>query len=135
MSLRLINRSPDLKRLRDEGYDLEIRRGHLLVKGVPYVDSQRRVRYGILGSTIDLADDITIRPTTHVALFSGDHPCHKDGSIFHEIAHSSSPNAVDGELVFHHSFSSKPPNGYADYYEKMTTYVGIISSPAQQLES
>src|SRR5437016_46394 len=36
MSYRPINRSPDLKRLRDEGYDLAIRSGFLLVKDIPY---------------------------------------------------------------------------------------------------
>ena len=32
MSHRLISRSADLKQLRDEGYHLEIRGGHLLVR-------------------------------------------------------------------------------------------------------
>src|SRR5690242_19173715 len=36
VSQQLISLSPDLKRLRDEGYNLEIRGGHLLVKDVPY---------------------------------------------------------------------------------------------------
>jgi hypothetical protein len=35
MSRRPINRSPDLKRLRDEGYDIEYRSGFLIVYGVP----------------------------------------------------------------------------------------------------
>ena len=39
MSQRPISRSRDLKRLRDEGYDLEIRSGYLLAKDVPYVNS------------------------------------------------------------------------------------------------
>ncbi len=39
MSRQLISRSPDLQRLEDEGYDLEIRSGYLLVKDVPYVNS------------------------------------------------------------------------------------------------
>ncbi len=37
MSHALISRSPDLKRLRDEGYDIEIRSNYLLLSSVPYV--------------------------------------------------------------------------------------------------
>jgi len=33
----LINHSPDLKRLQDEGYKLELRDGHQLVHRIPYV--------------------------------------------------------------------------------------------------
>ena len=45
MSHPLINRSPDLKKLRDEGYCLETR-WLLLVHGVPYVNTRREVRRG-----------------------------------------------------------------------------------------
>ena len=34
MSRQLISRSPDLTQLWDEGYDIEVRSGHLLVKSV-----------------------------------------------------------------------------------------------------
>lgn len=37
MQSALISRSPDLLRLRDEGYEVEVRSGHLLVHNVPYV--------------------------------------------------------------------------------------------------
>jgi biotin operon repressor len=41
MSRKPINRSPDLLKLQEEGYDLEIRSGYLLVKGVPYVNARK----------------------------------------------------------------------------------------------
>lgn len=131
-----INRSPDLKRLLDDGYELEIRAGYLLVKSVPYVNASRAVRYGTLVCALDLAGDVTTKPNTHVAHFIGEHPCHKDGTVIHQIAHSSTPNTLAPGLEVQHSFSSKPkPAGsYADYYEKVTTYVAIISSPAEALD-
>jgi hypothetical protein len=79
MSHRLINHSPDLKKLRDEGYDLEIRSGHLLVKDIPYVNSRREVARGILVMTLTLAGDVTAQPDNHVVTFIGDHPCRADG--------------------------------------------------------
>src|SRR5690349_16429802 len=44
MSRKLISHSADLKRLRQEGYDLETRGGFMLVKDVPYVNSKKEVK-------------------------------------------------------------------------------------------
>lgn len=134
MSQRLIGRSPDLSRLRDEGYDIEVRAGHLLVKDVPYVNSSGKVGRGTLVSELTLAGDTTTTPGTHVVYFTGDHPCNRDGSEIAKIKHQSERKVIDGDLVVLHSFSSKPTGGYADYHQKMTTYVAIISGPARSLE-
>lgn len=135
MSQQLISRSPDLQRLRDEGYDIEVRSNHLMVKDVPYVNSNREVKRGTLVSELNVAGDVTATPNTHVAHFVGDHPCNKDGLQIDKIKHQSLCQQLAPDLVTHHSFSSKPTSGsYKDYYEKMTTYVAIISSPAQSLD-
>lgn len=134
MSQQLINRSSDLKRLRDEGYDVEVRSNYLLIKNVPYVNSSKEIKFGMLVSELTLAGDVTTTPSTHVAMFSGDHPCNKDGSEIFKIKHQSAQQQLDHDLVVHHSFSSKPSAGYKDYYEKMVTYVAIISSPAQAMD-
>src|SRR6266478_5996643 len=130
MSQRLINRSHDLKRLRDEGYHVEVQSNYLLVKNVPYVSSNKEIKFGVLVSELTLAGDVTTTPSTHVAHFAGDHPCNKDGSEIAKIKHQSGENRLDRDLVVNHSFSSKPTTGsYKDYYDKMTTYVAIIASP------
>lgn len=134
MSQQLINRSLDLKRLRDDGYDIEVRSNYLLIKRVPHVNFNKEVKYGILVSELSLAGDITTMPSTHVVYFAGDHPCNNDGSELVKIKHQSEQKVLDHELVVHHSFSSRPSDGYKDYYEKMATYVAIISSPAQSLD-
>lgn len=134
MSRPLASRSPDLSRLRDEGYDLEVRSNHLLVKDVPYVDSRRAVRRGILVTELTLAGEVTAAPGTHVALFVGEHPCNRDGSVIAQIQHQSGDQDLGGGLVANHSFSNKPGGGYKDYYEKVTRYVDIISHPAMSLE-
>ena len=50
------------------------------------------------------------------------------------IRHQSAVTQLDRNLTVHHSFSSKPPDGYKDHYEKMTTYAAIISSPARVID-
>jgi len=136
MSNTLIGRSPDLKKLRDEGYNLEIRSGYLLVHEVPYVNSAREVKRGILVSKLLLAGDITTRPDNHVAYFIGEHPCRADGSQIAEIKNASQSQTLTDGVVINHTFSAKPKpaDKYENYYDKVTTYVAIISGPARLIE-
>lgn len=135
MSLRLINRSPDLKKLRDEGYDIEIRCGHLLVKSVPYVNSKKEIKTGTLVSTLNLANDVTVVPDTHAVYFEGEYPCDKDGVRIARIENQSQRKNLGKDLDVDHTFSARPTNApYQDYYAKMTTYVAILSGPAQAID-
>ena len=136
MSQRPISRSADLKKLREEGYDLEIRSGCLLVKDVPYVNSIKEVKRGILVMKLVLADDETARPDDHVAYFDGDHPCWEDGTEIAKIKHGSGERSLAEGVTIRHSFSAKPKpdDFYPDYYAKVTTYVGIISGPAWRID-
>lgn len=137
MSQRPISRSADLKKLREEGYDLEIRSGCLLVKDVPYVNSKKEVKRGILVMKLVLADDETARPDDHVAYFSGDHPCDEDGTEIAKIKHGSGERSLAEGVVIQHSFSAKPKphDAYPDYYAKVTWYVSILSGPAWRLDN
>jgi len=74
MSHKLINRNLDLSQLRDEGYDIEIKAGYLLVKDVPYVNSSKEIKRGTLVSTLSLAGEITVKPDTHVAYLTENIP-------------------------------------------------------------
>ena len=94
MSQQLINRSSDLSQLRDDGFNIEVRGNHLLVNDVPYLNSQREVRYGTLISELTLAGDVTTTPGTHVAFFVGEHPCNKDGTEMQKIKHQSKNTAL-----------------------------------------
>ena len=132
----LISRSPDLKRLRDEGYDLSVENTYLLVYHVPYVNSQRNVAYGTLISTLELAGDRTTRPSTHVALWAGAFPCDSNGGQLSMLVNEQNKNEkIREDLVATFSFSQKPrPEGYNDYYEKVTTYVRILEGHAHAID-
>lgn len=134
MSHQPANLNPDIIRLSNEGYEVEIRGAHLLISHVPCVNSARQIEYGTLVSTLALAGNTITKPDTHVAYFTGPHPCHKDGTIMSQIQHGSQMQTLAEGIVVNHSFSNKPPNGYPDYYEKMNRYAEIISAPAQSLD-
>ncbi|MCE4224616.1 ThiF family adenylyltransferase [Methylobacterium sp. C25] len=130
--------SPDLKRLRDEGYCVQIVGGYLVMREVPYVDAQRQVRRGTLISNLLLAGDVARRPDAevngHVVHLDGDYPCDAAGSPIDAIRHQSCHQQWGCGLSSRHSFSSKPEGGYADYFEKMATYAAILSAPARQID-
>jgi len=137
MSHPLISRNADLRRLRDEGYEVSILNGHLVVGHVPYVDSDKQVRFGMLVSDLTLAGDDTTTPGNHVAYFVGDQPCDGDGRPLSKlILDGQSPYPVGAGVIATWWFSSKPisPARYEDYHEKMTTYVAALSGHAEVLD-
>jgi hypothetical protein len=107
----------------------------ILVHSIPYVDAHKQIAFGTLVSELTLAGDVTVRPGNHVVHFTGSHPCTKDGAPIVQIAHASTTQQLAQDLVIQHSFSNKPASGYANYYEKMTRYIEIISSAARALDS
>lgn len=126
--------SPDIVRLIREGYEVEIKGAYLLISHVPYVAPDRSIQFGTLVAELSLNGNLLGPPRNHVVHFIGQHPCHKDGSLMTQIQHNSSTRQLADEIVVNHSFSNKPPNGYPDYYQKMTRYVEMISAPARSLD-
>jgi hypothetical protein len=135
MSHKLISHSPDLKKLVDEGFEVEVRAGYLLIHHVPYVNSGREIRYGTLASDLATAGERTGPPRPHLAYFVGEHPCNTDGSEIAQIKHGTVNIDLGGGLVANYSFSHKRDGrDYVDYYEKMTTYILAIESPAKAMD-
>jgi len=134
MSRQPVSRSPDLLRLQDEGYEIEILSNYLLVKHVPYVTSAGQVAYGTIISELSTSGSTTVRPTTHVVSFAGGIPCDNRGSELTNIINSKGPTQVAEGLIADCVFSSKPPEGYPDYHAKITGYVNMVSGWAQAID-
>lgn len=128
MSIIPIDRSADLQRLREDGYNVQITAaGFLVVHDVPYVNSKREIAIGAVGSNLDLAGDVTARPQDHTAKFIGEYPCDSEGKTLEVLRQASGVFDLGSGLVAQHSFSRKPLRGhYEDYHEKMTAYVALL---------
>lgn len=133
MSQKLINHSPDLKKLQDDGYEIEVKGGLLLVRHIPYVNSNKEIKFGVLVSELTQSADKTSKPSTHVIMFQGQQPCNKDGSVITGIVHSNQKNSVLENFTVDFTFSNRPSTGYNDYYHKISTYANIISAPAKSI--
>lgn len=134
MLLAQINRSRDLKQLIDEGFEIEVKGGYLIVHHIPYVNSNREIKYGILITPLSLNNEVTLKPDTHIMGFMGEHPCNKDGSVISAIQHSNPNQQLSAGIVMNYTFSNKPVNGYENYYHKVTRYAEIISAPAKSID-
>ena len=134
MSEKLISRSPDLLKLRDEGFEVEVRSGFVLLRNVPYVTALCKVAYGTIVTNLDLNGDITRRPDDHQVWFAGEFPCKSDGTAIAGIAHSTANQTLFPGCDVQHRFSNKPADGYADYHAKLSRYAEIISNEARAID-
>jgi hypothetical protein len=134
MSASLISRSPDLLQLQNEGYELEVSGGYLLVHGVPYVNSRSEVCRGTLASVLPDAGGRAGRPVDHTVLFAGEFPCHKDGTEISALRHGESREVLKNGLLAAFSFSNKTEAADQEFHSKMTRYIRIISNPAAALD-
>jgi uncharacterized protein DUF6791/ThiF family protein len=135
LSQKLVDRSPDLKRLRDEGFDLQVIGTHLLVRSIPYVNGDKAPKRGTLVSTLEFSQNNVKKPDEHWVWFAGERPCDEHGAPLSIIISSQRSTPVTG-IEVDHQLSTKPTDGkgYPDYYAKITTYAKILVHPAQAID-
>lgn len=135
MSQELISRSEDLRRLVDEGHEIEVRAGHLILHRVPYVTGERDVKYGQLVCPLAVNGSVTGSPPDHTMFFAGDYPCDDQGMPIEALRNSSNRQELAQGLWVDHYFSAKPATGnYRDYHHKMTHYEQVIGRCARRVD-
>ena len=135
MSQELISRSEDLKRLVDEGYEIEIRAAHLILHRIPYVSSERAVKYGQLVCPLAVDGSETGPPPDHTMFFAGEYPCDDKGVPIEALRNNSNRQELAEGLWVDHYFSAKPPTGnYRDYHHKMTHYAQVMGRCARRID-
>ncbi|MBX5167030.1 MULTISPECIES: ThiF family adenylyltransferase [unclassified Rhizobium] len=136
MSQQPIARSPDLQRLRNEGYDILIVAGFLIMKSVPYLTADGKVAWGVLISNLEVANDATVQPQNHTTYLDGEFPHHADGRRIEEIYAGETSLVVSETITGRHYLSAKPQPSlrYSDYFHKMTTYAEILGVGARSVD-
>ena len=133
-SRELISRSPDLRRLVDDGYEVEIVAGHLVLHRIPYVTHERSIRYGALVTGVSMRAGALVPPSDHTAYFCGDYPCDDSGNPIEAIRNSTLDEELATGLRVNFLFSARPPDGYRDFHHKMTHYAQVISRYARRID-
>ncbi|MEU9074441.1 ThiF family adenylyltransferase [Kitasatospora sp. NPDC048538] len=134
MSTALLARDPDLARLLDDGYDVVVHGGHIIVRHIPYVTEDRTVEHGFLTYPVTVSGDRLVSGTDHRIWFSGSAPCDEHGRPL-ALASPELREIAEG-MRADFMLSSKPgPDGYPDEYTKITAYARIIADQAHALDS
>ncbi|MDP2722191.1 MAG: ThiF family adenylyltransferase [Bacteroidales bacterium] len=135
MSQALINRSSDLLRLQNENYEIEVSGGYLAIHHVPYLNSSKEIKSGLLVMSLTTSGNIVGKPKDHTAYFVGERPCNINGSFVPSLVNSPQKQPLFADIVSDFYLSCHPDGrDYVDYYDKVSTYVSIISSPALNLD-
>lgn len=137
MSPELINLNSDLQQLLNEGYEVEFLNSYLIIHHVPYVNDKKQIEFGTLVSK-SIASGNIVKPADHTSLWVGNFPCDSTGSQLLKLGDNPIQEQIKGGLIATRMFSQKPKTesaAYADFYEKMTTYVRILENEAHVIDS
>jgi len=123
------------RRLLDEDFCLTFVGNHLVVEHVPYVTTEKVVAHGRLALPVVFSGD-TVQDGSgdHRIWFIGTQPCDETGQPLagpQPEAHGITPDLAASFMI-----SSKPKIGslFANMYEKVTSYVRVLSHPAIALD-
>ncbi|WP_083966712.1 DUF6791 domain-containing protein [Demequina globuliformis] len=127
---------PHTVRLLDEGYDLSLVGGHLVVNQVPYVTKARTVAYGQLAFPVTFSGDTAVDQSgDHRIWFVGEQPHHEDGT---PLGGPSPDRRVIGPGLtaqFMISLKPKRQGKYENHYDKITSYARNLGHPAIAVDS
>ena len=129
-----MNLSPDIKRLVEDGYNVEILSDKwLLIKRVPYLNKDLEIQYGTIVSDIEMeGDQVKKNLSNHPVYFIGEQPYRIDGVKLNP--NNSNKVEIEKDLFVDFYFSYKLDRPYYDYYEKMTHYVHLFSKHAIEID-
>jgi hypothetical protein len=132
---KLVSHNDDIRRLVEKGYAVAFDSNHLIVQDVPYLDSELRLQVGAIVAALVFIDQERVTQTDHQVLFSGSHPYGLDGKPLSNLGGGPVQLALSDaskDIVVQRSFSNKPKatGRFEDFFEKIESYVSIISGPA-----
>jgi len=134
MSHTKIAHDPHLRKLRDEGFNLEVRANHLLVHDMPYVTGAKSVAYGSLAMPLNMVGDAVGPPPDHTAKFIGECPSAADGRALVIVTGGGNEDFGAGVVAFH-QMSGKPTEADKNYYDKVKRYEHSLGDPARVIKA
>ena len=137
---RLANHNNDIKKLFEEGYAISFDSNYLIIRDVLYLDENKTLKTGAIVSKLVFTDLDHVTLEDHSILFCGSHPHEIDGTPIKNLGGGALTLVLEAtDIVVERSFSNKPLNSdgsfrdFVDLFEKIESYVGVISGPALQL--
>lgn len=127
----LLDHNEDLELLIKKGYALSIDSNYLVVRDIPYLDDKGNLQIGAIVSVLIFVTQQQIKIQDHQIFFCGSHPHELGGTPIRNLGGGATTlNLISDDLVVQRSFSNKPTGGFKNWYDKIVSYVEIISGPA-----
>lgn len=133
MLIELASHNDDIRRLLEKGYALRADGPHLVVRDIPYLDSQMALRIGAIVTKLEFIDKVRVKQDDHQVYFAGSVPYGLNGQPIPNLAGGPATMALSKmDVIVQRSFSNKPKNGFANFFDKIEHYVRVISGPAME---
>lgn len=136
---RLVNHNDDIRRLVEKKYAIAFDSNCLIVRDIPYLDSEGSLHWGAIVTKLTFTDqEEHVKPEDHQIFFAGSVPHGLDHDPIPYLGGSPASFPLSDackDVVVQRSFSNKPKTkegfrDYIDFFEKVENYVAIISGPA-----
>ena len=129
----LVNHNEDLSRLVKKGYALGFDSNHLVVRDIPYLDEKGELHWGAIVSKMVSEDNVHFQLHNHEIWFCGSHPHYADGKRIPNLGGGETTLTLEAEdLIVQRSFSNKHTNGYVDFFDKINSYMSMISGAVME---
>lgn len=140
MFQKLVSHNDDIRRLVEKGCAVAFDSNYLLIRDIPYLDSDRHLKIGAIVTKLKFIDQKRVEQEDHQIFFAGSVPCNLDGTPIPNLGGGPTSLVLSEactDVVVQRSFSNKPiPSGkFQDFFEKIESYVAIISGPAIELHN
>lgn len=140
MFQKLVSHNDDIRRLVEKGYAVAFDNNCLVIRDIPYLDNQLQLQIGAIVSKLVLIDENRVTQDDHQIYFAGSVPHNLDGKPIPNLAGgliNLALSEASSDVVVERSFSNKPltTGKFADFFEKIESYVAIISGPAIELHA
>lgn len=132
---KLVSHNDDLGRLVEKGYAVAFDGGYLIVRDIPYLGPAGALKVGAFVTKLVHVDEFKVIQEDHQVFFAGSIPHGLDHQPIRNLGGGETKLALSelsNDVVVERSFSNKPKTTgkFADFFEKIESYVAIISGPA-----
>ncbi len=134
----LVSHNDDVRHLVEKGYAVAFDSNCMVIRDIPYLDGLKQLQLGAIVTKLVFVDQVRVIQDDHQIFFAGSVPHNIDGTPIPNLG-GGTTQLLLGEacrdVVVQRSFSNKPKiaGKFVDFFEKIESYVSIISGPAMEL--
>jgi len=135
---KLVSHNGDIQRLVEKGYAVAFSNNCLVIRDIPYLDSSLHLQIGAIVAKLVFVNQVEVLQDNHQIYFAGSAPYNLDGKPITNLGDTPYKLALGvgfSDVVVQRAFSNKPKvaGKFSDFFEKIESYVSIISGPAIEL--